>query len=173
MGQRRIDEVRLRLRKSRGRYEDEGKTWKSLGGRRKGKGGIVLLVSWFLDRLRTLCWRKGQWKTVCVCVCEWIRARERGKERGRKGEGSVFFNSLLRCSFPTRSAPLSNSFLFYTCFILFYYFCPISIGGEHVKMTSAVFLSIRVATWRYQTRNVNLSPTRLTVDKYCPQIIDK
>ena len=49
---------------------------------------------------------------VCVCVRERVETRVREKETGRKGEGSVFFNSLVRCSFPTRSAPRSSFFLF-------------------------------------------------------------
>ena len=125
---------------------------------KESEGGIILLVSWFPDRLRMLSWRKREWKTSCVCVCVWERERvsvwerRRGRERERERErdwaqrgGICFLQFFGKMLIPHSLGTPSNSFLFYACFILFYYFCPISTGGEHVKMTSAV-RSVRVAT---------------------------
>ena len=160
---------------------------------KESEGGIILLVSWFLDRLRTLSWRKREWKTfvcvcvrerervcvcVCVCVCVRVETREREHETWRKGEGSVFFNSSVRCSFPTRSAPRSNSppFFLYVLYALLLFLSNFYRGctrQDDVSSTERPRRDVAWYKWRYETRYANLSPTRLTVHKYCRIINNK
>jgi hypothetical protein len=85
---------------------------------------------------------------VCVCVCVCWGGGEGGHEEGHIRFLRFFAKMLVPYSlgvasqFPFFFFFLSPLYFLYSPFLLF---CPISTGAAHVKMTSAILLSVRVA----------------------------